>query len=854
MKKRTVVSLLFYFFFITNSNAKQQKNSTSSVGDFIADMVRSFALSGENGQMSLGKGGKGKLALAKGNQQQVNAISAMLTKLLVDDSEIAPNDADLGTKCLEKMAYANQLPSIESLRPSCKESFQHLICDPLKGTHNITQALHAFMDSSLAYMFDSWGKIPARILLGNFEWLGAYEECSGREELKYCNSDMDLKNTLGLDQTLHYGSCWPQACNTEEVETLITVTPVEVVAMLPFIPDVPEWLVRMQPTLAPIVQKFSEAHKRTLCDNIVDYYTPGWQATLTLVMMFIFLCSIGTTIEAVQEWRMVDEGNDLVRQTEKSNEKPVEFSEFKTESGINNGGFMTQFSTTELTKSQSESKLDTTATIKINDADATFRSPVAYKHFNDVQGSSCNYLLDFFLCFSILRNTRAIFCTKVSEKTVTCINGIRVISFTWVILGNYLGWVAQKLKTDNLKAIAFDAVYDFSFMIVNNAYVSVDTFFLLSGFLTAYLYLKKYMNEGVKVRNVLQSYLHRFVRITPTLGLVFLMYFFLPQILRGPKSLFITQTDEMSSGVKNYWWAAILYINNFFPTMAKSGSISWTFYLSNDMQFFVLAPVIFFVVIRIHRSQSNKTMAVLYNFLFLFSICLASFFITAIITLKHSLPSVGTAAMLPIDGTPYNLVDHKTFEEVANMVYLKPYCRITPYIVGLFLGYLFVHDIKPAKGQMGTLITATGWISAIIGGLTVVYGPWRVFTKNGVFFTDAETGLYSACHRFVWGAAVAWVVYACHYKRAGIINNILSWSAWMPLSRLTFCAYLMHMEVIYTSTLLLERPIHFQITSVVFAVIPIICITYTGAYMLAVFVEYPIMNVEKYVRRVFFRR
>jgi len=521
------------------------------------------------------------------------------------------------------------------------------------------------------------------------------------------------------------------------------------------------------------------------------------------------------------------------------------------EMGVNNTAFTTQFSTSELVRSQSESKLDTTRTIEYNGSESTFRSPVTYKNSVSVQGSSCNYLLDFFLCFSLLRNARTIFCTKVTGKTVRCINGIRVISFTWVILGNYYAWMGQKMKTDNLMTIVYDKVYDLSFMVVSNAYVSVDTFFLLSGFLTAYLGLKKYTSEGMNVRNVLQNYLHRYIRITPCLGLIFLMYFFLPQILRGPKSLFITQTDEMAGGIRDYWWAAILYINNFYPDMAKSGSISWTFYLSNDMQFFLIAPLILFVVMRIDRTQTNKTAAVLYNFLFLFSICLVSFLATALITLQYDLPSVATSALLPIENSTYTV---DSFEAVANQVYLKPYCRITPYIVGIFLGYLFVNDIKPAPKGMGKLITATGWISAVIGALTVVYGPWRIFAKNAVFFTDAERSLYSACHRFVWGAAVAWVIYACHYKRGGIINTILSWPVWVPLSRLTFAAYLMHMEVIYTFTLLKETPIHYQTTEIVFAFIPLVVLTYAGAFVLAVCVEYPIMNIEKYVKRVFFRR
>merc|ERR1711881_732608 len=110
-------------------------------------------------------------------------------------------------------------------------------------------------------------------------------------------------------------------------------------------------------------------------------------------------------IESIQEFRQVDTGtatgNDSVYQTDKSiDEKPAQF---QMECGVNNGGFTTQVSTAQLTKSQSKSSLDTTTKLDMNDSDATFRSPVTYQNNTNIQGSSCNYLLDFFLCFSLLR-------------------------------------------------------------------------------------------------------------------------------------------------------------------------------------------------------------------------------------------------------------------------------------------------------------------------------------------------------------------------------------------------------------------------------------------------------------------
>ena len=45
-------------------------------------------------------------------------------------------------------------------------------------------------------------------------------------------------------------------------------------------------------------------------------------------------------------------------------------------------------------------------------------------------------IVQFFLCFSLIQNTSRIMDTKVSASAVTSINGMRVMSMWWVILGH----------------------------------------------------------------------------------------------------------------------------------------------------------------------------------------------------------------------------------------------------------------------------------------------------------------------------------------------------------------------------------------------------------------------------------
>ena len=121
---------------------------------------------------------------------------------------------------------------------------------------------------------------------------------------------------------------------------------------------------------------------------------------------------------------------------------------------------------------------------------------------------------------------------------------------------------------------------------------------------------------------------------------------------------------------------------------------------------------------------------------------------------------------------------------IMDRIYDKPYCRVAPYLIGIFLGYMFSrYDVKRTHKTCPGKLVLLGWLVATAVGISVVYGPWHVFKPDGWFFTDVENVLYGACSRVGWGMSVAWVVWACHNRVGGVVNSLLSWRAWIPLSR-----------------------------------------------------------------------
>ncbi|QQP54372.1 Uncharacterized protein FKW44_007185, partial [Caligus rogercresseyi] len=96
-----------------------------------------------------------------------------------------------------------------------------------------------------------------------------------------------------------------------------------------------------------------------------------------------------------------------------------------------------------------------------------------------------------------------------------------------------------------------------------SAELAVDTFFTVGGFLMAYLFLKFLDKSGGKF-NPLMMYLHRYIRLTPTYGILILLFHTLPlKITYGP---FRKSVDHLVDNCDANWWMNLLYINNFVKT------------------------------------------------------------------------------------------------------------------------------------------------------------------------------------------------------------------------------------------------------------------------------------------------
>ena len=156
--------------------------------------------------------------------------------------------------------------------------------------------------------------------------------------------------------------------------------------------------------------------------------------------------------------------------------------------------------------------------------------------------------LDFVTAFSLFQTIPTLLATKQGPSVITCLNGLRVISMAWVILGHSFSFHGRNV--DNLSVME-SVISRFSFQAVENAFFCVDSFFFLSRVLVAYLSLRE-MGRLDGHFPFFHFYVHRYLRLTLTLVFVlFFGWFLTGHLPHGPFSKSLI--DQSTTGCSKYW-------------------------------------------------------------------------------------------------------------------------------------------------------------------------------------------------------------------------------------------------------------------------------------------------------------
>lgn len=98
-----------------------------------------------------------------------------------------------------------------------------------------------------------------------------------------------------------------------------------------------------------------------------------------------------------------------------------------------------------------------------------------------------------------------------------------------------------------------------------------------------------------------------------------------------------------------------------------------------------------------------------------------------------------------------------------------------------------------------------------------------------------------------WGLALVWIVLSCKWGLAKPIDKLLSMRTLLPMSRLTYCAYLVHPVTQIALSLDLKGTIHIQHGLVFTIFLGNVVTSYTVALVLSLLFEAPVVRLLKIV-------
>lgn len=435
---------------------------------------------------------------------------------------------------------------------------------------------------------------------------------------------------------------------------------------------------------------------------------------------------------------------------------------------------------------------------------------------NSIQRKSCNkgFWLKFLLAFSPIVNGSKIISTEPAAKdSLTCLHGLRVFSLGWVIMVHTYIQVFSIAENKTLRTVT---ERNFMFQTVSNATFSVDTFFFISGLLVTILFYRSLGNLNIEKGNFLKTsftkfiimILYRFVRLTPAYLFVLGMNEIAMKQAQAKTVFSPIVIDHLTC--EKFWWRNALYLNSLYPRTEMC--MLWSWYMANDTQFYVLGILLLLLSVKYFKTAVTiVSLLIVSSWFTTFSIAYSNDYIARI-------------------QEPFALFDE---------LYDKPWLRAGPYFIGTISGYILFKTKCQLKLPMG--VELIGWILSVGIMFSVVYG---LYPGN---LTVMVSSVYAALGHTAWAMAVAFIVIQCCTGSARMIDSLLSLRLMYPLSRLTYCAYLVHPVIMMVTTTQMDGPLHLYNGIVLILYFGNLVASYLLSFCISLAFEAPVVTLLKIV-------
>lgn len=420
--------------------------------------------------------------------------------------------------------------------------------------------------------------------------------------------------------------------------------------------------------------------------------------------------------------------------------------------------------------------------------------------------------------FSAISNTQRLLKTtaRPENQNLLFLSGFKTFLIFWVIYAHCYVLIQPEFVRSPFLFI--DLASKVMFQLMLNGLLSVSTFLYLSGFTMSFLMFKtrKILRKQNPILVYITAAVRRYIRLMGPVISVVMASFLLPYFADGPANHELLQ--QQVDGCIHHWWAVLLSFNNFYAVNQMCLLHLW--YVSTDVQIFLVIAFPLTILFLRHRK-----LALLASSVIILAFCIMVSLQTHFWHLLYS----GTTASNDV----VRLVD------TIELIYLRPFTHVGTYVFGVVMGYV---TVQYGKAKIGLIMQLAQWILSlgITGFVLFITLPWN----RGNTPDDITTAVYAGFHRFVWALGLAWPSFACATGRGGLLNSFFSWKAFMPISRLVYCIYLVHVPLLYLRMGILKTHININEFFQLNTAIGVFGMSLFLGYLLYLSTEGPVGRIE----------
>ncbi|CAK1547989.1 unnamed protein product [Leptosia nina] len=411
------------------------------------------------------------------------------------------------------------------------------------------------------------------------------------------------------------------------------------------------------------------------------------------------------------------------------------------------------------------------------------------------------YFKGLLLSFSIKQSWKRIFNTNMANKDLSVVHAVKVVLTLWIIFVHVATVVSYLSDSGDINE------YNLMYYILTSGTLVFDTLFFARGMFSAhhFFYLKgRYSVKELvacggpcgQASQLLCFIANRIIRLLPPYIYTIFLTSVLARVTSESSVLSLPEND--AHNCHEHWWRNLLYINNFYPVGEQCMQISW--YLSTETQLHMLGALLCLLL----TTRKKRWFAVFALLLLL-------------------LPS-GFDIFTAYSSAGHNYRWNSAYAAYVDII-MSPWSHIAPYFLGIL----------------------TGWMIYRIDGLLTVSKRWSL-----CLWTMSVVGVAGSCAaasvgargppaflHLIWPCVWIWpnIVFSTKfaYKTRELLNSAVA----AGLSRLCYCALLLHGPLAQFILLSLDTALCSDFVCICFYFLGVLVCTLVAALVLSLLVEMP---------------